>query len=84
MRKIVQPAWLGSQEQEWTDLGERRSGELRLGVLIEQMRREGFELCVSKPQVIFKKENGVTKEPFERATIDIEDTFVGVVSEKVS
>jgi GTP-binding protein len=58
-------------------------GELQLGVLIEQMRREGFELCVSKPQVIFKKENGVTKEPFERATIDIEDTFVGVVSEKM-
>jgi GTP-binding protein len=58
-------------------------GELQLGVLIEQMRREGFELCVSKPQVIFKKENGVTKEPFERATIDIEDTYVGVVSEKM-
>lgn len=58
-------------------------GEMQLGVLIEQMRREGFELCVSKPQVIFKEENGVRKEPFEQATIDIEDAYVGVVTEKI-
>ncbi|MEZ0391944.1 MAG: translational GTPase TypA [Pseudobdellovibrionaceae bacterium] len=58
-------------------------GELQLGVLVEQMRREGFELCVSKPQVIFKKENGVLLEPFEHAIIDIEDAFVGVVTEKM-
>lgn len=58
-------------------------GELQLGVLVEQMRREGFELCVSKPQVIMKKENGVLMEPFEHAIIDIEDAFVGVVSEKM-
>lgn len=58
-------------------------GELQLGVLIEQMRREGFELCVSKPQVIFKNENGVRKEPFEMAIIDVADAFVGVVTEKL-
>jgi GTP-binding protein len=58
-------------------------GELQLGVLIEQMRREGFELCVSKPQVILKKENGKTLEPFEIATIDIEEQFTGAVTEKM-
>ncbi len=58
-------------------------GELQLGVLVEQMRREGFELCVSKPQVIFKKEDGKLLEPFEHAIIDIEDTYTGVVSEKI-
>ena len=58
-------------------------GELQLGVLVEQMRREGFELCVSKPQVIFKKENGKLLEPFETVIIDIEDTYTGVVSEKI-
>jgi GTP-binding protein len=58
-------------------------GEMQLGVLIEQMRREGFELCVSKPQVIFRTEDGVKKEPFEIAIIDIEDTYTGVVTEKM-
>lgn len=58
-------------------------GEMQLGVLIEQMRREGFELCVSKPQVIFRTENGVRKEPFEVATIDIEDAYTGIVTEKI-
>lgn len=58
-------------------------GEMQLGVLIEQMRREGFELCVSKPQVIFKEKDGVKLEPFEIATIDIEDPYVGVVTEKM-
>jgi GTP-binding protein len=58
-------------------------GELQLGVLVEQMRREGFELCVSKPQVILKRENGKLLEPFEHVIIDIEDTYVGVVSEKI-
>lgn len=58
-------------------------GELQLGVLVETMRREGFELCVSKPQVIFKKEDNKLLEPFETAIIDIEDSFVGAVSEKL-
>ena len=58
-------------------------GELQLGVLIEQMRREGFELCVSKPQVIFKEKDGAKLEPYEIATVDVEDQFVGVVTEKM-
>jgi len=58
-------------------------GELQLAVLIEQMRREGFELLVSKPQVIFKTENGKRLEPMEIAVIDIEDAYVGAVTEKM-
>lgn len=58
-------------------------GEMQLGVLIEQMRREGFELLVSKPTVEFKMENGQKLEPMEIAVIDIEDSFVGAVTEKL-
>ncbi|MBX2996233.1 MAG: translational GTPase TypA [Bdellovibrionaceae bacterium] len=58
-------------------------GELQLGVLIEQMRREGFELLASKPQVLFKEENGQKKEPFELVVIDVADAYVGVVTEKL-
>ncbi|MFN7453490.1 MAG: translational GTPase TypA, partial [Pseudobdellovibrionaceae bacterium] len=58
-------------------------GELQLGVLIEQMRREGYELCVSKPQVVYKREGDKLLEPFELAVIDIEDSHVGVVTEKL-
>ncbi|OYZ18266.1 MAG: GTP-binding protein TypA [Bdellovibrio sp. 28-41-41] len=58
-------------------------GELQLGVLIEQMRREGYELCVSKPQVIFKQDGATKLEPMESAVIDVEDAFVGVVTEKM-
>jgi len=58
-------------------------GELQLGVLIEQMRREGFELLVSKPQVVFKFVDGKKLEPMEHAVIDIEDPFVGAVTEKL-
>lgn len=47
------------------------------------MRREGFELCVSKPQVIFKEKDGAKLEPYEIATVDVEDQFVGVVTEKM-
>lgn len=54
-------------------------GELHLAVLIETMRREGYELEVSKPQVILKEVNGVKYEPFDEVTIDIPDEFVGVV-----
>nr|BFD58029.1 translational GTPase TypA [Bdellovibrio sp. CKG001]BFD61456.1 translational GTPase TypA [Bdellovibrio sp. HM001]BFD65188.1 translational GTPase TypA [Bdellovibrio sp. HAGR004] len=58
-------------------------GELQLGVLIEQMRRENFELLVSKPTVVFKEENGKKLEPMEIAVIDIEDAYVGAVTEKL-
>lgn len=59
-------------------------GELQMAVLIETMRREGFELMVSKPQVITKKIDGVVNEPVERLYIDIPEEFIGVITEKIS
>jgi len=59
-------------------------GELQMAVLIETMRREGYELMVSKPNVITKIENGKTLEPVERVFIDIPEAFVGIVTEKLS
>ncbi|MER3330221.1 MAG: translational GTPase TypA, partial [Candidatus Kapaibacterium sp.] len=58
-------------------------GELQLGVLIESMRREGFELMVSKPTVITKTIDGKKHEPYEEVFIDVPDEFVGVVTEKL-
>ena len=55
-------------------------GELHLAVLIETMRREGYELEVSKPQVIIKEVDGVKMEPFDEVTIDVPDQFVGTVT----
>jgi len=59
-------------------------GELQLGVLIESMRREGFELSISRPRVLFQTENGERLEPIEEITIDVDDAYTGVVIEKVS
>ncbi len=59
-------------------------GELQLGVLIEQMRREGFELGISRPRVLYREEDGKRLEPIEEATIDVDDEFSGVVIEKMS
>ena len=58
-------------------------GELHLSVLIETMRREGFELCVSQPQVIFKELDGKKTEPYEEVTIDVDEAYVGAVIEKL-
>jgi GTP-binding protein len=59
-------------------------GELQLAILIETMRREGYELCVGRPEVILRREKGVTLEPVERLLVDCEDRFSGVVTEKLS
>ncbi len=59
-------------------------GELQLGVLIESMRREGFELSISRPRVLFKTENGEKLEPIEEVTVDVDDAYTGVVIEKIS
>ena len=56
-------------------------GELHLAILIETMRREGYELAVSRPRVITKEENGKTLEPFEELTLDIEEVHQGRVME---
>jgi GTP-binding protein len=58
-------------------------GELQLAILIEMMRREGFEFAVSKPEVITRREGGAVQEPMERLVIDCPEEFVGVVNEKV-
>ena len=57
-------------------------GELHLAILIETMRREGFEMQISKPQVIYKTINGEVCEPFEEVTIDVDSEHMGVVSEE--
>jgi GTP-binding protein len=57
-------------------------GELHLAVLIETLRREGFELQVSKPQVIYKEINGVLSEPYEEVTVDVDKKYLGEVSEE--
>ena len=60
-------------------------GELQLGILIETMRREGFELSVSRPRVVFQEdENGNKLEPIEDVVIDVDDEFSGVVIEKMT
>jgi len=59
-------------------------GEFQMAILIETMRREGFELMVGRPQVIYKHKNGKTLEPIEYLFIDCEENFIGVVSEKLS
>ncbi|MGR3662601.1 MAG: translational GTPase TypA [Paracoccaceae bacterium] len=59
-------------------------GELQMGVLIENMRREGFELSISRPRVLFREENGVRLEPIEEVTIDVDDDYTGAVIEKLT
>ncbi|QFI39456.1 translational GTPase TypA [Moritella marina ATCC 15381] len=58
-------------------------GELHLGILIENMRREGFELAVSRPEVIMIEKDGETQEPYETVTIDVEEAHQGPVMEKM-
>jgi GTP-binding protein len=59
-------------------------GELQLAVLIEMMRREGFELSLSKPRIITRQRDGVLSEPLELAVVDIPEEFIGIVTEKLS
>jgi GTP-binding protein len=58
-------------------------GELQMAILIEMMRREGYELAVSKPEVITRTVDGVKQEPMERLVIDCPEDYVGVVTQKV-
>ncbi|GGA07608.1 translational GTPase TypA [Neptunicoccus cionae] len=59
-------------------------GELQMGVLIENMRREGFELSISRPKVLFQEIDGVRCEPIEEVTIDVDDEYSGAVIEKLT
>jgi GTP-binding protein len=56
-------------------------GELHLTILVETMRREGYEMAVSRPRVVFHEENGVKMEPYENLTVDVEDSTQGAVME---
>lgn len=58
-------------------------GELHLSILIEKMRREGYELQVTRPQVILREEGGQTLEPYEELTVDVDEQFQGPVIEKL-
>ena len=59
-------------------------GEFQLAILIETMRREGFEFCVSRPEVIYQQKDGQKMEPMEKLEVDCEEQFLGVVTEKLS
>jgi GTP-binding protein TypA/BipA len=59
-------------------------GELQLAVLVELMRREGFELTVGKPQVVLRQLDGVRHEPVERMTIDVPEEYVGVITQMLA
>ncbi len=58
-------------------------GELHLSILIEKMRREGYEFQVTRPRVIMKEENGILLEPYEELTIDVDEQYQGTVIEKL-
>jgi GTP-binding protein len=59
-------------------------GELQMGVLVENMRREGFELSISRPRVLTREEDGQRLEPIEEVTIDVDDVHAGAVIEKLT
>src|SRR5215471_7095914 len=83
-KELLTNVSLRVEEMETTDsfkvLGR---GELQLAILIETMRREGYELMVGKPEIVTKNINGKLMEPVEKLTLDIPEAFIGVVIEKV-
>jgi GTP-binding protein len=90
IRERLQKETLLNVAIEVADAEERDSilvkgrGEFQLAILIETMRREGYEFCVGRPQVIFRYENGEKQEPMERLLVDCEERFLGVVTEKLA
>ena len=84
-KEILSNVSLEVSQTEKIDVFEVRGrGELQMAVLIETMRREGFEFMVSKPRVITHDENGSLMEPMEKVFIDIPELKVGVITEKLS
>lgn len=77
-----------SMKVERADSGEsfivQGRGEFQMVILIETMRREGFEFCVGRPEVIYKYHDGKKMEPVEHLFVDCEEAFVGIVTEKLS
>jgi GTP-binding protein len=81
-RELVGNVSLRITETERPDVWEVQGrGELALAVLVELMRREGFELTVGKPQVVTREINGRTHEPVERMSVDAPDEYVGVITQ---
>jgi GTP-binding protein len=84
-KEVLSNVSLQVRKTERTDVFEVRGrGELQMAVLIETMRREGYEFMVSKPRVITREENGKTQEPMEKVFLDIPEDKVGVLTEKLS
>ena len=84
-KEILSNVSLQVQKTEKTDVFEVRGrGELQMAVLIETMRREGYEFMVSKPRVITREENGKKLEPMEKVFFDIPEDKVGILTEKLS
>lgn len=71
-------------EDRGTDFIVKGRGEFQMAILIETMRREGYEFCVGRPEVIFREVKGQKQEPIEHLFIDCEETFTGIVTEKLS
>ena len=90
IRARLEKEVLGNVSVEFyaTESGEtfevRGRGELQLAVLIEQMRREGFELTASRPEVILREVDGHTQEPYERITIDIPPDYIGEIQQAMA
>ncbi|MBU3914941.1 translational GTPase TypA, partial [bacterium] len=59
-------------------------GEFQMAIIVETMRREGFELCIGRPEVIYKYEDGKKVEPIERLFVDCDENYIGIVTEKLS
>ncbi|MGH8041212.1 MAG: translational GTPase TypA [Rudaea sp.] len=84
MREVLHNVALRVEETEDPDKFKVSGrGELHLSVLIETMRREGYELAVSRPEVILKQVDGVTHEPWEQLVVDMEEPFQGAVMERL-
>tara|TARA_B110000003_G_scaffold144020_1_gene145125 strand:+ start:110 stop:1933 length:1824 start_codon:yes stop_codon:yes gene_type:complete len=84
-KEILSNVSLQVHNTDRTDVFEVRGrGELQMAILIETMRREGYEFMVSKPQVITFEENGKKMEPMEKVYLDIPEDKVGVITEKLS
>ena len=84
-KELLYNVSIGVEEAEHRDSFKVSArGELRLAVLVEMMRREGFELSLSKPKIITRQIDGKLMEPLELAVVDIPEIHVGVVSEKLS
>ena len=79
-RELETNVGMKMEELGGTDFLVSGRGELHLSILIETLRREGFELEISKPEVIIKEANGVKTEPFEEITVDVPEEYVGVIT----